>query len=171
MVGRPEDEPDPLVAERGEMGVGLLHGDGVVGRDAREIEVLGGRVDEHDGQAQLQQARVVLVRRVGLGVLAAGEDHPRDLPLEQHLDVFRLGHAAGARAQHRVEPALRERPADDLGERREDRVLELRHDQPDHARAPHAQMGRPLVADHVERRQHGGAGRVGDPRACRSGPG
>ena len=76
MVGRPQDEADPLVAEVSEVGVGLLHGDGVVGRGAREGEVLGGGVDEHDRQAQRQQALVVLVGRVGLRVLAAGEDHP-----------------------------------------------------------------------------------------------
>ena len=94
VVGRAEDQADPLVAERGEMGVGLLHRDGVVGRDAREVEMVGGGVHEHDRQPQLEQPRVVLVRRVRLGVLAAGEDHPGDLALEQHLDVLRLGHAA-----------------------------------------------------------------------------
>ena len=76
------------------MRVGLLHRDGVVGRDARKIEVVGRRVHEHDRQPQLEEPRVVLVRRVGLRVLAAGEDHPRDLALEQHLHVLRLGHAA-----------------------------------------------------------------------------
>ena len=68
----------------------------------------------------------------------------------------------GARAQHRVEAALRERAGDNLGERREDRVLELRHDEPDHARLPPPQMRRPLVADHVERGQHRRARRVRD---------
>ena len=117
VVRRAEDQADPLVAEVGKVRVGLLHRDGVVGRDAREVEVLGGRVDEDDRQPQLQQARVVLVRRVGLGVLAAGEDHPGDLALEQHLDVLGLRHAAGARAQHRVETALGERARDDLRQR------------------------------------------------------
>ncbi len=101
VVGRAEDQPDPLVAEVGEMRVGLLHRDRVVGRDARKVEMVGGRVHEHDRQPKLEQPRVVLVRRVGLGVLAAGEDHPRHLPLEQHLDVLRLRHAArcGCRAR------------------------------------------------------------------------
>ena len=146
------------------MTVGLVHRDGVIRRDARKVEVLGCRVDQHDRQAELQEARVVLVRRVGLGVLAAGEDHPGHLPLEEHLHVLRLRRAAGPGAQDRVEPALRKRPADDLRERREDRVLELGQHEPDHARPPHPQMRGPLVADHVESREDGGAGGVGDPR-------
>ncbi len=138
MVGRPEDEPDPLVSERGQMAVGLLHRHRVVGRHAGEVEVLGGGVHEHDGQAQLQEACVVLVRRVGLGVLAAGEDHAGNLPLEEHVDVLRLGQGARPRAEHRGEPALGERAADDLGQGREDRVLQLRHDEPHHPRPAHA---------------------------------
>ena len=72
----------------------------------------------------------------------------------------------GTRAEHGVETALGERAGDHLGERREDGVLKLRHDQPDHAGAAHTQVGRTLVADHVERGQNGGAGRLGDPRAA-----
>ena len=34
---------------------------------------------------------------------------------------------------------------------------------PDHARAPHAEVGRPLVPDHVEGREHRRSGRVRDP--------
>ena len=56
--------------------------------------MLGGGVDQHHRQAQLQQALVMLVRRIGLRVLATGEDHPGDLTLEQHLDVLGLRHAA-----------------------------------------------------------------------------
>ena len=164
MVGRPEDEADPLVAKRRQMAVGLLHRDGVVRRDARKVQVLGGGVDEDDRQAQLEQPQVVVVRRVGLGVLAAGEHHARHLPLEEHLDVLGLGHAPRPRAEDRVEPALGERAADHLRESREDRVLQLGHDEPDHARTSHPQVRRPLVADHVERGEHGGAGRIGDPR-------
>ena len=58
------------------MRVRLLHRDRVVGRGAGEVEVVCRRVDENDGEAQLQQPRVVLVGRVRLRVLAAGEDHP-----------------------------------------------------------------------------------------------
>ena len=90
MVERPENEADSLMAERHEMPVCLLHRNGVVGRHGREVEVLRRRVDENDGQAQLQQPRVVIVRRIGLGVLAAGEDHAGHLPLEQHVDVLGL---------------------------------------------------------------------------------
>ena len=106
----------------------------------------------------------MLVGGVRLGVLAAGEHHAGYLPLEEHLDILRLGGASGSGAQDRVEPPLRERPADDLRECREDRVLQLRQHEPDHARASHAQVRRPFVADDVERREHGGTGRVGDAR-------
>ena len=85
---RPEDQPDALVTEVGEVRVRLLHRDRVVGRDPREVEVVSSGIHEHDRQPQLEEPRVVVVRRVGLGVLAAGEDHSRDLPLEQHLDVL-----------------------------------------------------------------------------------
>ncbi len=40
------------------------------------------------------------------------------------------------------------------------------NDQPDHAGAPDAQVRRALVADHVERRQDGGARRLRDPGAA-----
>ena len=52
--------------------------------------MLGGGVDQHDRQTQLEQARVVVVRGVRLGVLAAAEDHAGDLPLEQHVHVVGL---------------------------------------------------------------------------------
>ena len=85
----------------------------------------------------------MVVRRVGLGVQAAGEDDARDLLLEQQLDVVGLGDAArGLGAQHRREALLGERAADDLGEGREDRVLQLGQDQPDQPGALAAQLGR-----------------------------
>jgi hypothetical protein len=48
MVGWPEDEPDPLVAQVGEMTVGLLHRDRVVRRHPREVKVLRSGIDEDD---------------------------------------------------------------------------------------------------------------------------
>ena len=153
MVGRPEDQADALVPEIGEVRVRLLHRDRVVGRDAGEVEVVCRRVDEHDGEAQLQQPRVVLVGRVRLRVLAAGEDHPRDLSVEEHLDVLGLRHAARPRAEDRVEASLGERSGDDFREGREDRVLELGDDEADHPRAARAQVRRPVVADHIQRRE------------------
>ena len=48
VVGGTENEPDPLVAEVRQVCVRLLHRDGVVSRDARKVEVLGGCVDEND---------------------------------------------------------------------------------------------------------------------------
>ena len=59
-----------------------------------------------------------------------------------------------------LEAALGQRAADDLGERREDRVLQLRQDEADQAGALTAQLGRAFVPEHVERGQDGG----GSPR-------
>ena len=115
------------------------------------------------GQAALGEPAVVAVRRVGLGVEPAGEDHARDLLLEQEVDVVRLGHAAdGLGAQDRREALLGEGARDDLGEGREDRVLELGQDEADEARALAAQLRRALVAQDVERGQDRLAGRLGD---------
>ena len=50
-------------------------------------------VDEDRRQAALGQPAIVPVRRVGLGVQAAGEDDARDLLLQQQVDVVGLGHA------------------------------------------------------------------------------
>ena len=112
-------------------------------------------VDEHGRQVALGEALVVVVVGVALGVEPAGEDDPRDLLLEQQLDVVGLGDAAGGLgAQHRREALLRERSADHLGEGREDRVLQLGQHQPDEPGPLAAQLGRSLVAEHVERREH-----------------
>ena len=120
-------------------------------------------VDEHRRAGRARRAGVVAVRRVGLGVQAAGEHDARHLLLEEQVDVVRLGHAAdGLRAQDRREALLGEGAADHLGEGREDRVLELRQDEADEARALAAQLGRSLVAQDVERGQDRLAGRLGD---------
>ena len=70
--------------------------------------------------------------------------------------------AGGLGAQHRREALLGEGAADDLGERREDRVLELGQDEADEPGAFAAQLGRSLVAEDVEGGQHRLAGRLGD---------
>ena len=130
---------------------GLLDRAAVVDGDAREAEVVVGRVDEHRREPALAQADVVLVVGRGLRVQAAGEDDARDLVLEQHVHVVRLGDAGrGARAQHRGEAALGERVGDHLGEGREDRVLQLGQHEPDEAGSLAAKLGRTLVAEHVE---------------------
>ena len=110
----------------------------------------------------------MVVRRVRLGVEPAGEDDSRHLVLEQQLEVVGLGGAAdGARAEHRREALLRERPGDHLGERGEDRVLQLRQDKPDEPCALSAQLRRALVAEDVQRGQHGLLASRRRRRACR----
>ena len=117
-------------------------------------------------------SRVVVVRCVGLGVEPAGEDDARDAMREQELDVVGLGHATGGlRAQDRGEALLGERAADDLGEGREDRVLELGEDEADEAGALAAELGRALVAEDIERGQDRLPGRFRRRPASRSGRG
>lgn len=66
MVDGAEDQADPLVPERGQVAPGLLDGDRVVARDAREVQPLDGGVDQDDRDVALGELPVVLVRRVGL---------------------------------------------------------------------------------------------------------
>ena len=72
------------------------------------------------------------------------EDDARDAAVEEQLDVLVLGDAAGGlRAQHRRVPVLGQQGLHHLGERREDRVLQLGDDQADEARTgPRSRMGR-----------------------------
>ncbi len=155
MVAGAQDEADALVAEGGEVAPALLDRDGVVAGDARKAEVFYGRVDQHDRDVARGEPPVVLVRGVGLGVQAAGEHHPGHLLLEEQVHVVGLGDAAlGLRAQHGGESELGQRAADDLGERREDRVLQLGQDQADEPGALAAQLCGPLVAEDVERGEH-----------------
>ena len=60
---------------------------------------------------------------------------------------------------------LGERAADDVGEGREDRVLQLGQHEPDQPGPLAAQLRRSLVAEHVEGGQHRLAGRLGDAGA------
>ena len=61
-----------------------------------------------------------------------------------------------------MKPCWASAPDDDLGEGREDRVLELRQDEADEAGALAAELRRPLVAEDVERGQDRLARRLGD---------
>ena len=136
VVARPEQQADPRVAERDQVAHRLLDRRPRSSHDTRrEAEPVDARVDEDRRQAALGEPAVVAVRRVGLGVEPAGEHHARDLLLEQQVDVVRLRHAAdGLGAQDRREALLGEGARDDLGEGREDRVLELGQDEADEAR-------------------------------------
>ena len=88
--------------------------------------------------------------------------------VEEQVDVGRLGDATdGPGAEHRGEPVLGERAADHVGERREDRVLQLGQHQPDEAGPLAAQLGRSLVAEHVERGEHRLTGRSATRRVAR----
>ncbi len=165
VVGRPEDQADALVARarrRCPYACSIATASSVETRG--KSRCVGRRIHEHDRQAQLQQPRVVLVRRVRLGVLAAGEHHPGDLPLEQHLDVFGLRHAAGPRAQHGVETAAararRRRPRRTPG--RSGSAAPAAPARPCRARPRRSLVG-PLVAEDVERGQHRRAGGSATP--------
>ena len=130
----------------------LHRGDVVVG-DERGVDALDVAVDQDDRQPALAQARVAVGVGRGVGVLAGDVDDPGDAAVEQHLHVVVLVHPARRLgAQHRRVAVPGQRGLDDLGERREDRVGQLGHDQPDQAGALAPQPARPVVAEHVQRR-------------------
>ena len=142
------------MAEREKVAHRLVYRGGVVARDPREAESLDRRVDQDRRKPACGEPRVVVVARGFLRVEAACEHHAGNLLLEEQVDVVRLRDPAGGlRAQDRREALLGKCTADDLREGREDRVLELRQDEPDEPGALAAQLRRPLVAKHVERGQ------------------
>src|SRR6185295_8433272 len=105
------------------------------------------------------------MRRVLLRIQASGEDHARDLLLDQKLDVFRLGHATlGLGAQDRGETTLGQPDAHDFGECRKDRVLQFGENEPDQPSPLSAELRWSLVAQHIEGGEHSLTGWLGDAR-------
>ena len=128
MVLRAEQQADAVavVPERGQVVEGLAGGGEVVAGDAGELEALDRGVDDHHRHAPGAQHPEVVVRGGDLGAVTAREHHPRCVLVEQHVDVVGLGETAlGAGAEHRGEAALGQRPADDLGQRGENGVLQF----------------------------------------------
>lgn len=88
-----------------------------------------------------------------------------ETPVDEHLRELVLGGAAGGlRGEDRGVALAGQGLADDLGERREYGVLQLRRDQADQSGGALAQPHGPLVAEDVERGKHGLAGGSGHPR-------
>ena len=131
----------------------------VVRRNLREGQVVAGGVDEDDRQCPLAQQPIVLVGRVSLREVAAGEDHARCMLVQQHVDVVDFGQAVGAtRAQHRRKTQLGQGAPHHLRQRREDGVAQFGQDQAHQAGALASQLGWTFVTEDVKRREHGGAG-------------
>lgn len=87
-----------------------------------------------------------------------------ETPVDEHLRELVLGGAAGGlRGEDRGVALAGQGLADDLGERREYGVLQLRRDQADQSGGALAQPHGPLVAEDVERGKHGLAGGSGHP--------
>ncbi len=159
---RSDREPDAGVPERGEVGDGELHRGPVVGGDEGGLHLLGEPVDQDVRDAL--PAELVVAAHVGrgVGVQAGDEDDAGDPAVDQHLGQLVLGGPAGRlRGQHRRVPLPGQGLADDLGERREDRVVQFRSYQTDEPRTALAQLHGPLVAEYVEGGQHGFAGACG----------
>ncbi len=57
---------------------------------------------------------------------------------------------------------MHDTPGQDLGEGRENRVLQLGQDEPDQTGPVSPELGRPLVAEHVEGGEHGAPGGLTD---------
>ena len=141
----------------------LFDGNRVVARDPGKAEPFDRRVDQHRRQAAGRQSGVVVVGCVLLGIEPAGEHDARDLLLQEQVDVVGLRDPAGRlRAEHRREALLGEGAADHLGERREDRVLQLRQDESDKTGPLAAQLRRSFVAEDVEGGEDCLAGCLGD---------
>ncbi|GAA3494498.1 hypothetical protein GCM10019016_015980 [Streptomyces prasinosporus] len=92
-------------------------------------------------------------------------DDAGDPAVHEHLRQLVLRRPAGGLGgEHRGVALTGQRLPDDLGQRREDRVLQLGGDQADQALAALPQPHRTFVAQDVEGGEHGLAGGGGDAR-------
>ncbi|CAG6395933.1 hypothetical protein SCOCK_380010 [Actinacidiphila cocklensis] len=149
VVGGAHHQPDPGVAQRRQMRVRLLDRRHVVRRHLRETAVVDGGVQQHHGHVARSEGRALVLGE------AAAEDDAGDLLVQQHRHVLRLGQPARRPgAEHWREAELHQRTAGDLRQRREDRVLQLGQHQTHQPRPDPPQLRGPLVAQHIERRQH-----------------
>ncbi len=103
MVLGAEDHPYLFVTQGLKVVERLLSGDGVIGRHLGEGQVVTGSVDQDDRQRPLAQQLVVDVGGVGLGEVAAGEDHARSMLVQQHVDV--VAFPTGRSDRSRTAPA------------------------------------------------------------------
>lgn len=158
-----EGQPDPPVAERAEVGDRQVHRGAVVGGDEGRLDLVGEAVDEDERDALAAQLLIALHIGGGVRVQPGDEDDAGHPAVHQHLGQLVLRGAAGCLGREDGRIALAgQRLPDDLGEGREDRVLQLRGDQPDQPGAALPQPHRALVAQHIEGGEHGLAGGGGD---------
>ncbi len=138
-------------------------GRALVHADRGDVEVLGAAVHEHEPRSTLEELRVVRVPPADVRDLGRDEEHPLDTALEEHAHVVALAPGRAVRvAEDRREPAARCMHLHRLGERGEDRVREVRDEEPDRSRrldAPRRDVEelahRPLDAL-LRLRSHGG---------------
>ena len=125
-------------------------GGALVDADRGDRERLGAAVHEDEPGTPLEQLPVVRMLAADVGHLGADEEHPLDAALEQHLHVVDLAHRrAGRVAEDRGEAGAGRVRLHRLGERGEDGVRELGHEEPDRARRLGPSGG------HVEELAHG----------------
>jgi hypothetical protein len=169
VVRRADEQADAPVAQGAQVHEGPFDRGRVVRRHLREshlsaqrpsalnVGIVDRRVQQHDRHTTLQQLLVFLRAK------AAAEHHAGDLLVQQHRHVLGLGQpAGGARTQHRRETELHQCAADDLRERREDRILQLGHHQPDQSGAHAAKLRGTLVAEYIQGGEHRLPGGVRD---------
>ena len=100
-----------------------------------DVEPVQRAVDEDDPRSFREQAGVVVVLAAQVGHLAGDEDHSVHVAVEQHVHVLDLAESGAlGRAEDRGVAAVRRARLQRLRDRREDRVLEVRKKQSDHAR-------------------------------------
>ena len=144
------DEADPPMTQLQQVLGRHSPGRALVDADGRDRKGLRCPVDEHEAGALLQELPVVRVLAADVGDLRANEHHPLDTTLEQHVHVVDLAHRrAGRVADDRGEPGCGRSRLHCLGERGEDRVAELGHQQAYRA----ARLG--ATRHHVEQVAHG----------------
>jgi hypothetical protein len=143
------DVADPLVAELEQVRRGDLAGGALVDADRGDVEPVQRAVDEDEPRALRDELRVVAVVAAEVRHLRGDEDHSLHPPVEEHVHVIDLAEGGLARvAEDRGEPVGRRARLDRLGERREDRVRELRDEDADQARL------RAAARRHVEEFAH-----------------
>ncbi len=155
VTGLTQGDADAAVAHVGEvlepeLDAGRVVGGHEVGRDLRHQAV-----DQDDRQAEVDQAEVPVGMAAGDGVVARDEDDPRDGVLQEDLDVVVLVHPAERlAAQHRRVAVPAQVRLHQVGEPREERVLQLGHHETDQPDRPRPQAVRAVVAEHVDGGQH-----------------
>ena len=164
VAGRAADEPDPAVPERREVVHGERRGAAVVARHARGRRALGVAVDEHHRHALGDQLVVRRLVALGVGVATGHDDDAGDAALDERAEVLELVDDLRRAAEHARVAGGGQTPFERLGEHREHRVVELRHDDADEPGLERARPHEARPAELVDGAQDDRPGPLAHPR-------